>query len=212
MNKHILVFGTSTTYGAWDSEGGWVQRLRRHIDKEINSDDENFILVYNLGVSGDKSADILKRFRGETEARKGHVEVELIFLFHVGINDSIYNQQLGETEVSLEKFKENLTKLIEMAKKYADKIVVIGSMSVDSRVDPIPWSPGRSYQNEHVEKFNEVMAEVAEKENVGFIEIYKEFIEDNYSKFLADGVHMNNKGHEEFYEIVKDYLVENEII
>ncbi len=212
MDKHILVFGTSTTYGAWDSEGGWVARLRKHIDKEVNSDGENFVLVYNLGVSGDKSADILKRFKAETEVRKGHNGEEVIVFFHLGINDSIYNQQLGTTEVFLEKFRENLTKLITMAKKYSKGIVIIGSMPVDSRVDPMPWSPGRSYQNEHVEKFNEVMKEVAEKEKVGFIEIFQEFIEEDYSKLLADGVHMNDKGHEEFYEIVKDYLVENKVI
>jgi len=26
---NILVFGDSITYGAWDEEGGWVQRLRK---------------------------------------------------------------------------------------------------------------------------------------------------------------------------------------
>ena len=30
----ILVFGTSTTYGAWDSEGGWVQRLTKYLDNK----------------------------------------------------------------------------------------------------------------------------------------------------------------------------------
>lgn len=210
---NVLVFGASTTYGAWDvSGGGWVQRLRKFIDEqEEKIGFENHHLIYNLGISGDKTAGLLKRFESETKARVKENR-ETIFLFHIGINDAIYNQSLGTTECTLEQFRENLTKLINLAKKYSKKIVMIGSMPVDSRVDPMPWSPGRSYQNEHVEKFNEVMESVAGKENVDFIEIYKEFIEDDYSNFLADGVHMNDKGHEEFYEIVKDYLIEQKII
>lgn len=31
----ILFFGPSTTYGAWDSEGGYVQRLRKYLDKKV---------------------------------------------------------------------------------------------------------------------------------------------------------------------------------
>src|SRR3990170_7472616 len=95
-DTHILVFGTSTTYGAWDREGGWVQRLRGFLDeKVINSDYKHDYFVYNLGISGDKSADILTRFEPETKARLGHHNAEIIILFHLGINDCIYSEKLG---------------------------------------------------------------------------------------------------------------------
>ena len=50
----ILVFGTSSTYGCWDEEGGWVQRLRKHLDKKqlTDKDSDLYYLVYNLGISG----------------------------------------------------------------------------------------------------------------------------------------------------------------
>jgi len=74
MDKHILVFGTSTTYGAWDSEGGWVARLRKFLDeKTISSNYKSEGLIYNLGVSGDKTEDVLKRFEPETKARLGQI-------------------------------------------------------------------------------------------------------------------------------------------
>jgi lysophospholipase L1-like esterase len=52
----ICVFGDSITWGAYDPErGGWVNRLRNDLEKkEIES--------YNLGISGDTTADLLKRF------------------------------------------------------------------------------------------------------------------------------------------------------
>ncbi|MEK7071708.1 MAG: hypothetical protein AAB959_00255 [Patescibacteria group bacterium] len=32
MEKMFLIFGSSVTYGAWDSEGGWANRLRSFLD------------------------------------------------------------------------------------------------------------------------------------------------------------------------------------
>ena len=46
----ILVFGTSTTYGCWDIEGGWVQRLRKYLDEKQLDDPELYYIVYNLGI------------------------------------------------------------------------------------------------------------------------------------------------------------------
>jgi len=80
-------------------------------------------------------------------------------------------------------------------------------MPVDKRVDPMPWSSGRSYKNEYVEQFNKIMKEVANETKVSFIEIYQRFINENYSKLLADGVHMTAEGHRQLFEIVKERLV-----
>lgn len=214
MDKHILVFGTSTTYGAWDIEGGWVARLRKFLDqKVIDSNYKDYILVYNLGISGDKSKDVLERFEGETKARLGHDEnIEIIILFHLGINDCIYNESLGGLEVSEEDFKNNFIELIDLAKNYSQKIVIIGSMPVDKRVDPIPWAAGRHYRNEDVKKYNEIMEEVAGECEVEFLEIYDKFVNQEHSTLLADGVHMTTEGHKQFFEIVKDFLLENKVI
>lgn len=212
MDKHILVFGTSITYGAWDSEGGWVARLRKFLDeKTISSNYKNYGLVYNLGVLGDKTEDVLKRFEPETKARLEHSN-EIIVIFHVGTNDTIFNDKFNATEVSPEQFGKNLKLLLDKAKKYTKKIIVVGSMPVDKRVDPIPWSPGRSYKNELVEKFDKIMASVSKDEGVHFIEVFKRFIDGDYSSLLADGVHMNDEGHKKLYELVRDYLLKEKII
>ncbi len=212
MDKDILVFGTSITYGAWDLEGGWVTRLRKFLDeKTISSNYKNYGLIYNLGVSGDKTEDVLKRFEPETKARLEHSN-EIIVIFHVGTNDTIFNEKLHATEVSPQQFGKNFKLLIDKAKKYSKKIIAIGSMPVDKRVDPIPWSPGRSYKNQFVEEFDKVMTSVSKNEGVHFIEIFKRFIKSDYSNLLADGVHMNDEGHKKLYELVKDFLLKEKII
>lgn len=59
----VLVFGDSITQGFWDLDGGWVARLRRTYDKQmiegVNDDPPS---LFNLGVSGDSSDDIVTRF------------------------------------------------------------------------------------------------------------------------------------------------------
>ena len=214
MDKNILVFGTSTTYGAWDLEGGWVARLRKFLDERIiSSDFKKTYFVYNLGVSGDKTENVLKRFDEETKARLGHSrKKEIIIIFHVVVNDTIYNEALGGLEVAPDEFRKNLELLLVNAKKYSEKIIVVGSMPVDKRVDPMPWSPGRSYKNEYVGRYNKILMEVSKKERVHFIEVFKKFIDTDYSKLLADGVHMNDEGHKKLYELVGDYLLKEKII
>lgn len=214
MHKNILIFGTSTTYGAWDSDGGWVARFRKFIDGQIiSSNFEKSDFVYNLGVSGDKTEDVLVRFESETKARLGHNrKKEIILIFHVVINDTIYNESLGKVEVSPQEFESNLKLLLNKAKKYSEKIIVVGSMPVDKRVDPMPWSPGRSYRNIYVAQYNEILENVSKTENVHFIEVYKKFINSDYSSLLVDGVHMNDEGHKKLYETVRDHLIKNKII
>ncbi|MEK7185884.1 MAG: GDSL-type esterase/lipase family protein [Patescibacteria group bacterium] len=212
MDKLLLVFGTSTTYGAWDSEGGWVTRLRKFIDnKIINSGYKLHHLVYNLGISGDKTEDVVKRFDTEASARSSEKR-ETVILFHLGANDTIFNESLGVTEVSPDQFKENFKILIDKARKYSDTIILVSFMPVDKRVDPMPWAPGRSYRNEYLETYDQVLAKVAEDKNVHFIEVFKKYINSDYSSLLADGVHMNDDGHKKLYETVRDYLIKNKII
>ncbi len=56
----VLVFGGSTTQGFWDSEGGWVARLRKFYDllqlEDLKKRDEP--TVFNLGIAGGTSNTI----------------------------------------------------------------------------------------------------------------------------------------------------------
>ena len=63
---NIIIFGDSITYGACDYEmGGWVNRLRIYFDNNA----ESKISVFNLGISGEISEEVLTRFDSEFNAR-----------------------------------------------------------------------------------------------------------------------------------------------
>ena len=210
----ILVFGDSITYGAWDVEGGWVQRLRRFLDKKvIDSNYESYYLTYNLGISGDNSELLLERFKKEIEARIEEKDEEVIIIISTGSNDSIFIDKSKTTMINPDKFKNNLKKLFTIAKKYSKKIVFVGDAPVDeTKVDPIPWLPGCSYKSSLIKQFNDMAESQCKKEKVNYIDLWKYYEKIDYKKLMVDGIHQNSEGHKIMYEIVRDYLVKNKII
>ncbi|HMI09590.1 MAG TPA: hypothetical protein VK497_04335 [Candidatus Saccharimonadales bacterium] len=66
----ILVFGDSIAYESWDTEGGWVERIKRDAHLQtIQSEGMNKRQVINLGIGGNTSTGILKRLQNEIETR-----------------------------------------------------------------------------------------------------------------------------------------------
>ena len=212
----ILVFGTSTTYGAWDTEGGWVQRLRKHLDEKQLANENLYYMVYNLGVDGNTSTDILERVEFETLQRTKLLEKgeEVITILGAGTNDSIINNKTKKHHVSLEAYELKIKKIIALAKKNSTKILIVGAKPLDeSKVNPIHWLKGHSYKNEHIEKYDKKLAEVCKKSDILFIDVYSKMTKiKGYEKLLPDGVHPNNEGHKLIFEIVRDALIKNKII
>ncbi len=207
----ILVFGDSISYGAWDLEGGWVQRLRKYLDK-INLTTNSYYIVYNLGVSGDTSLNLLERFKFETEQRLDKNE-ETIFIFAIGANDSLFLKSKDDFLVEKEGFKKNLGKLIKSAKSLSKKIIFIGLTPVDeSKVNPLPWDKDKSNNNKHVKKYDSIIKSICSQNKVHFIELYDEFTKQDYKSLLQDGDHPNSKGHELIFNIVNNYLNEKRLI
>ena len=212
MTGQILIFGDSITCGYWDLKGGWVQQLKEKIDKKSLSFPKDFYYnLYNLSIDGNTTIELLKRFEFETKQRL--INEETIFIFDIGVNDSAFVHSKNDSWIPLEEFKKNIQKLIKLSKNYSSKIIFIGFIPVEeSKVDPMPWDKDKSYKNEYIQKYNEIIKQVCEENNIHFIEIFDEFQKANYKKLLEDGVHPNSEGHQKIFEIVRDFLVEKKII
>lgn len=196
----ICIFGASSTWGAWDKEkGGWVNRLRLFL--ENNNMDAD---VYNLGVSGDTTEDLLERLESEARAR----EAEL-FIFSIGDNDSAYKNKEGNYQVPPEKFRKNLLKLFKIAGKFTDKIIFLGLKPVDEfKTKPVPWHNVIYYTNKNINLYDGIIKDVCGKQKISYIDI-KSVLSKND---LADGLHPNEKGHQKIFEVVKNYLLKNKLI
>ena len=208
----ILVFGDSITYGAFDSEsGGWVDRLKAFFFR----DGRNYkYSVYNVGISGDTTQDLLERFEFETQQRtKEDDNKDDIIIFNIGTNDSGFLASKKDNWINSKKFRKNIKNLIELAKKFSEKIIFVGPIPVDeSKTTPIPWAPDVSYTNETIKKYSEIIDSVCKENKVYFIDLSDKFLKLDYKSLSEDGVHPNPKGHQKIFEIVKDFLFKDDII
>ena len=188
---NILIFGDSITWGAYDPEqGGWATRLRNYFEEKDNDTD-----VYNLGISGDTTADLLTRIEVEAKSREPN-----LIIFAIGINDAQFIHSTNCLRVSLDEFQQNLAKLLSIAKKFTNKVVFVGLTKVDeSKTTPIPWSTDKSYTNENIERLDNAIKKFCEDNKLKFIPMDSVVGNDD----LIDGLHPNTKGHIKIFNRMK---------
>ncbi|MFA7302469.1 MAG: SGNH/GDSL hydrolase family protein [Candidatus Paceibacterota bacterium] len=186
----IGVWGDSITYGAGDSEAlGWVGRLRRELEKASQ------VGVYNFGICGDSTEDILKRFAIERDAVRPEVVI-----FAVGTNDAKYPEGGSETYVPLETYKQNIRSLVEQAKSRADKVCIVGLTKAD---EAHMRKSGTVFLNATTGEYNDYLRALASEEQVSFIDVF-EVIDTAID--LADGLHPNAQGYEKLFQAIKPFF------
>ncbi len=203
MNNRILIFGDSISWGAWDSEGGWVNRLKDYTDNQAISEQlDKYDTIYPLGISGDNSEDLLKRFEDEFKVRVDE-DSNMVVVIAIGINDSQFDISTKENRVSVDNFRININKIIKVAKKATQQIVLIGLTPVDENlVNPMPWKSTHGYSNKQIEKYHQVIKDLAKEKSIPLIDFYNDFYQRNFKKLLSDGLHPNTEGHEIIYKKV----------
>jgi acyl-CoA thioesterase I len=204
MHK-IFIFGDSIAYGAWDPEGGWVERLRRWVFDTTQGDYNLGTFLYNLSIVGETTTDLLKRFTPEFAARQ-HGD---IIVFAAGINDTqlVHGRQVATpTDVCA-----NMRALIQRARACAPLLCWVGLTPVDeARTTPLPWMPDRAYRNATIAEFDAAMKQTAADEAIHYIELFHAWTTDKaYPPLLLDGIHPTAAGHEQICARVKAFLMEN---
>ena len=206
----IYCFGDSITYGAWDIENaGWSTQLRNYLDKIQEKDESKYFLTYNLGIPGETSEGFLVRFETELAARakagRGPAGPgEAIFIFAFGANDYVYIPSKNAFVVSPEKFKANMQKSIDIAKKSSSKIVLLNITPADEAICKKNYGDRKLRLNKNVEDFNKVLADLATDNTCELVDVYNPFISKGMASVLSeDGLHPNEVGHKLIFEIIK---------
>lgn len=204
---HFYVFGDSIAQGSWDPFGGWVQRVRRVLDEHYLNDPDKRFLSFNMGISGDTSERILKRFPAEMKARY-NADEPLIILFAVGMNDSLVDFETGTNQISEADFEDNIKKLTGLARQYTDKIGFVGLNPInEAEVNPIPWSPGSAYWFNAVHSYNSILDRFCADNDIPFVDVWARWQGEDYKDWLFDGVHPNALGHQKIASVaLKQFL------
>ncbi|MFQ5929115.1 MAG: arylesterase [Acidobacteriota bacterium] len=165
----ILILGDSLTagYGLDPS-----QAFPALIQQEIDALGWNF-KVMNAGLSGDTSADGLRRIDWLLRRKIEFLVLEL------GANDALRGLPLDETE-------RNLQAIIDkVRKRYPEVKIVIAGMLV-------PPNLGQQY----TERFRSIFPELAKRNKVALIPFLLEGVAGRPELNLPDGIHPTATGHE----------------
>lgn len=208
----ILVFGASITQGFWDTNGGWVERLRKHFNElqvqDLNGRNEP--TVFNMGISGNNTANVLARIESETTARTWSHELPVVVIA-IGVNDSCRAKDGQPAKVSMrpETYRSNLEQIIQKAKPISSGLIFVGLSACDeSKTTPVCWGDFY-YKNSLLKEYEEIMCQVAVKNNIPFIPVFDKFMKalTKDPTILPDGLHPNNTGHKVIFQIVKPQLL-----
>jgi len=177
MDKNYCIFGDSITEASY-VKIGWVDLLRQYLEDKYKDD----INVFNLGVSGNTTGDILKRFSSEAASRN---PTEIIF--EVGINDTKDND--------LKQFRTNLEELIKLAKESTSEVTFVGLFLGN-------WTGDDPFSEVRTESHNKILKEVAELKGCRFIDLQGKLAPEDFQ----DGLHPNDQGHRKMFEVIKGYF------
>lgn len=195
MDRSICIFGDSVTQADYINEN-YVELLRKHLEKKYPKD---YIQVYNLGISGNTTDDVLKRFEFEASIRK-----PTDILFQVGVNDSGYFEKEENVVISQKEFEKNIERLIDKAKDITPHVTFIGLVLGDENVlQPFNNNPYDKWFNiKRTTAYNNIIKNLAGENSCKYIHLLDKL---SPSDFL-DGLHPNQNGHINMFEDVKKYF------
>jgi len=178
MDKIYCFFGDSVTQAAYVKRG-WVDLLREYLEKK---DKDNFINVFNLGIGGNTTEDILNRFEEESQKRN-----PTSVIFAVGINDIKFEKE--------NQFRKNIKSLIEKSKMYTSDITFIG-LVLGSDI------PEENFSLTKAKRYDQIIKEISNSGDCRFIELFDKLS----SRDFMDGLHPNDIGHKKMFEEIKKYF------
>ena len=187
MKKQVvtLIFGDSIAYGRGDQRyGGFAGLLKKRMEKRKYG---NF--VYNLGIPGQRSKDVLKRVENEIECRYNDYD-NLVLIFYVCVKDAI---SLNENREYINTFNDSIDGIIHIGKKYTSSIYFLGLLPIDYQIRT-------EYNSESVFEIDGNLRRICNDNKVNYLKM-KEIID---LSDLKDGLHPNVKG----YKKIENYLYE----
>jgi len=201
--RSIIIFGDSIACGRNAKQNkGWAAKLS---EKFAPLGGHN--ILYNLAICGDTSSNLVKRIKLELELRSKHfwpTDYHIVIIA-IGINDSRINIKNDKPETTQKQFLTNVNSCVSYAKKYGDKIIIIGITPVDDKKTN-PYEK-YNYTNSKIKEYNAILKKVATKHKVLFIDIHPNLMKDGYIKQLKDGLHPDSIGHELILKNINKFIL-----
>ena len=198
----VVALGDSLVYGYGDFVGGgWVERLRR---QWMSPQGEGHVL-YNLGVRGDRTQQIVQRLEQEFSCRgelRNHVP-DLILL-SVGLNDSArVGKPDGKLFTDFEDFKQQIAYLLDIAQSLCP-ILFIGMTPVNEQ--NMPFMDCLYYNHFNQYRYKEATLQACQQRDIPYLDIFDLWLAKGTNwintQLGGDGLHPNVAGYQTLFDDV----------
>ena len=195
----VVASGDSLIYGYGDYVGGgWVERLRR----QWMSPDGAGHVLYNLGVRGDRAAQVAQRLEQEF-SRRGELrnrEPDLILL-SVGVNDSArVGKPEGKLLTNFEDFTQQMNHLLDMAQSLCP-VLFIGMPPVNEA--KMPFMDCLYYNHFDQYRYKEATLRACQSRNIPYLDIFDLWLSRGITwintQLGEDGLHPNVSGYQTLF-------------
>ena len=149
--------------------------------------------IANAGISGHKAENMVARFEKDVVAKRPNVVT-----ISVGINDVWHRVKAPHDEKVLATYKENVTKMVEMAQAAGAKVILIAPTVIQED----PANEG----NVRLKLYVAALQDIAKSKNATFIDLHQVFLDAMAKRpeaialdakkhaYTSDGVHMRPAG------------------
>ena len=188
--KKIVFFGDSITYGQYiDPKYIWTTIITNNLNKTEE------VIVFRNSISGETSRQLLLRYSRDVQEIKPD-----ILTIQCGLNDCNYwVTDNGLPRVSKESYRANINEMITRAQIFdIEKIILIGSHPVTKKIK------GPKSLEESRREYNQIFKEVAASRQITYVDVETHF--DNIEYLLDDGIHLSEKGHKKYAEIIEPFI------
>ena len=215
----VVAFGDNVTYGENFPAGNklWVDLLKERFNLDLT----------NAGINGNTSAQGLERLKKDVLDKNPD-----FVIINFGLNDHYFVEKNKEN-VPLDKFKSNLEAMVKQVKeKKAVPILVSPNKVIEGnkgngnmggnanyyyKKHPANWYTEVGGANAQLKKYCDVIKQVAESNEAGYIDMYSEsekqdlytILRSKMNSNLEDGVNLSNEGAKLYAQFIGNYLDAN---
>jgi lysophospholipase L1-like esterase len=154
--------------------------------------------VVNLGVSGDKTINLIGRIQEVIT-----INPSTLFLM-IGINDLLVKERYWQDYITID-FEKVYDTLLTLIRDNLPKCDVYLSSVLPIDVD----KDNNDYLNKRIIMMNEYIREMSLKYNYKYLNLHKLFLSESnliMDKYTTDGVHLSDKGYELYLNTILELI------
>lgn len=198
--------GDSITFGQYlDPRLRWTALVEDHLESKLRHGTE--IHHFNRGISGETTRMALERFPRDVQEVRPDV-----MTLQFGLNDcNCWHTDEGLPRVSARAFRANLVEMIDRARNFGAKEIVLSTNHRTLRRETLP--NGEVY-DDAARRYNEIIRDVAETTAVALCDVevaFATFSDEELAMMLLpapDLLHLSAAGNRVYFEAICPYLEE----